>query len=402
MAWNEPGKGGKDRDPWGDKGRDQGPPDLDELFKKVSSKLGGKGGKFGGSGDGGNGFGGGVSNLGIGLVLGIAFVVWVMSGFYTVAESDRGVVLRFGKMHNVVEPGLRWKPTFIDEVTPININSVRQMPVRGFMLTQDENVVQVEMDVQYRVFDPYKYLFSATNADDSLNQAMDSALRFVVGHSTMDAVLTVGREQVRSETSDLLEEIIEPYDIGLQVVDVNFQSSRPPEEVKDAFDDAIAAQEDEERFVREAEAYAREVEPRARGTAQRITQEANAYRERVVLEAQGEVARFEQLLPEYQMAPEVTRQRLYIDAVESVMSKTSKVMVDTKESGNMIYLPIDKMIGTSGASTKQETSSMSENWQPTNRSSSTSSSTRSSSSRSTSSGTSDALRPDRATTQGRN
>lgn len=212
------------------------------------------------------------------------------------------------------------------------------------MLTKDENVVRVEMQIQYRVVNARNYVFSVTNADDSLSQSLDSALRYVVGHAKMDDVLTSGREVVRQEVWQELEKIIEPYNLGLIVVDVNFKDARPPEEVKDAFDDAISAQEDEVRYLREAEAYARGIEPRARGRVKRMEQEALAYKEQIVLDAEGEVARFNKLLPEYQAAPEVTRQRLYLTTMEKVYANTSKVMVDVEGGSNMMYLPLDKIM----------------------------------------------------------
>ncbi|MCC2617713.1 FtsH protease activity modulator HflK [Aestuariibacter halophilus] len=337
MAWNEPG--GNNNDPWKNKGgRDQGPPDLDDVFKNLF-------GKFAKSG-GGRGPGGGKSmgGIGLGLIAGLLVAIWVISGFYTIREAERGVVLRFGEFNQFVEPGLRWKPTFVDEVIPVDVQTVRDMPSAGSMLTEDENVVTVEMVVQYRVVEPYKYTFSVTNPEKSLSQALDSAIRYVVGHSTMDNVLTSGREVVRQQVREELEAILEPYDIGISIVDMNLKDARPPEAVKSAFDDAIAAQEDEERYIREAEAYAREIEPRARGQVNRMLEEAQAYKERVTLEAQGEVARFAELLPQYQAAPEVTRQRIYLETMENVYSNTSKILVDNKGSGNMMYLPLDKIL----------------------------------------------------------
>ncbi|ALQ06883.1 MULTISPECIES: FtsH protease activity modulator HflK [Pseudoalteromonas] len=349
MAWNEPGNNGNDKDPWNNKGgRDQGPPDLDEVFRKFSNKFGGL---FGGK-KSGNGSGGGLGGAGISFILIIAVIVWALSGIYTVKEAERGVVLQFGKYDRIADPGLRWKMTFIETVIPVDIEAVRSLSATGFMLTEDENVVSVEFQVQYRVIDPYLYKFSVTNADSSLEEALDSALRYVVGHAKMDQVLTNGREVVRQNTWDELNKIIEPYNLGLIVTDVNFKDSRPPTEVKDAFDDAIAAQEDEERFIREAEAYAREIEPRARGQVTRMTQEAEGYQERITLEAQGEVARFEKLLPEYQAAKEVTRERLYIDAMEEVLGSSSKVLVDVKGGNNMIYLPLDKIMDKQGTATR--------------------------------------------------
>ncbi|GAA0373680.1 FtsH protease activity modulator HflK [Bowmanella denitrificans] len=349
MAWNEPG--GNNNDPWKNRGsRDQGPPDLDEVFKKFFDKLGGFGG---GNKSSGKGFGG----LGLGLIVGILVAVWFISGFYTLKEAERGVVLRFGKFHSFQEPGLRWKPTFVDKVYPVNVQSVRSMPSSGFMLTEDENVVRVDMEIQYRVMDPFKYTFAVVDPDESLRHALDAAIRYVVGHSKMDDVLTRGREVARQEVREELNGIIAPYGMGIEILDVNFKDARPPEEVKAAFDDAIAAQEDEQRYIREAEAYAREIEPRARGQVNRMEQEATAYKQRVTLEARGEVARFEELLPQYVAAPEVTRQRLYLETLEEVYGNTSKIMVDTKGSGNMMYLPLDKILERQNANNAAPVSS---------------------------------------------
>ncbi|MDP5255310.1 MULTISPECIES: FtsH protease activity modulator HflK [unclassified Vibrio] len=363
MAWNEPGNNnngdnGRDKDPWGNNnrgdrqngGRDQGPPDLDEVFNKLSQKLGGK---FGKKGKGPSLGGGGT--IGLGIVAVIAVAVWVFAGFYTIGEAERGVVLRLGKYDRIVEPGLNWRPRFIDEVTPVNVQSIRSLRSSGTMLTKDENVVTVSMDVQYRVSDPYKYLYRVTRADDSLRQATDSALRAVIGDSLMDSILTSGRQQIRQSTQETLNEIVDKYDMGISLVDVNFQSARPPEQVKDAFDDAIAAREDEERYIREAEAYKNEILPKATGRAERLRKEAQGYTERVVNEAQGQVAQFNKLLPEYQAAPEVTRERLYLDTMQQVYSSTSKVLVDSKSSGNLLYLPIDKLAGQEGKTETKKT-----------------------------------------------
>lgn len=351
MAWNEPGNNGKDRDPWGNSGKNQTPPDLDKVFRNFLQKLSAL---LGGRRPGGD-----VSSLGIILIVMVALVAWVISGFYTIKEAERGVVLRFGKFYQSVEPGLRWKATFIDQVIPVDVESVRSLPAAGFMLTQDENVVRVEMDVQYRVADARKYLFSVTNADDSLSQATDSALRYVVGHTTMDEVLTRGREKVRQDTWQELEQTIEPYDMGIVVVDVNFLPARPPEEVKDAFDDAISAQEDEERFIREAEAYAREVEPKARGQVKRLEEEAQGYKEQVVLKSSGEVARFNELLPQYLAAPDLTRERIYLETMEEIYSKANKVLVALPEGSNsMIYLPLDKMAPGKSANAPRQPASL--------------------------------------------
>lgn len=363
MSWNE---SGNQQDPWGKPGQkkpeqqsgsqqpeqepknrqsDQQPPDLEEVFNNLLKKMGG--------GNNGNGENPNSSPsfpfsklLPVALVLGA--IVWAASGFYTIQEAERGVVTRFGKLSEIVQPGLNWKPTFIDKVIPVNIEQLLELKTNGSMLTQDENMVQVEMTVQYRIEDPAKYKFNVYNPDDSLKQATDSALRYVIGHMTMDDILTTGRAVVREKTWNALRDIIKTYDMGLLVTDVNFQYARPPEEVKAAFDDAIKAQEDEQRLIREAEAYARGQEPIARGQAQRILEQANAYKEQVVLNAQGEVERFTKLLPEYKAAPEIMRERLYIQTMEKVMKNTPKLLMDNA-SNNLTVLPIDKLMTNSSA-----------------------------------------------------
>lgn len=372
MAWNQPGNNGQDRDPWGSSnnqggnsggngnkgGREQGPPDLDDIFRKLSKKLGGLGGGKGGLG-GGSGSQGPRGPMGgriVGIVAAAAVIIWAASGFYTIKEAERGVVTRFGKFSHLVEPGLNWKPTFIDNVQAVNVESVRELAASGVMLTSDENVVRVEMNVQYRVTDPERYLFSVTSADDSLRQATDSALRGVIGKYTMDRILTEGRTVIRSDTQRELEETIRPYNMGITLLDVNFQTARPPEEVKAAFDDAIAARENEQQYIREAEAYTNEVQPRANGQAQRILEEARAYKTQTVLEAQGEVARFAKILPEYKASPEITRERLYIETMEKVLSHTRKVLVNDKGS-NLMVLPLDQMLKGAGAPAAKSDSS---------------------------------------------
>ena len=332
MAWNEPGN--KGNDPWGNKGgNDKGPPDLDDVFRNLAKRFGGKG-------NGGSGFSMGT----LAIVAGIALAVWGFSGFYTIKEAEQGVVLRFGEHVGEVGPGLHWKATFIDTVLPVDVASVRSIPASGSMLTADENMVVVELDVQYKVKDAYQYLFSAVDANSSLREATDSALRYVIGHSKMNDILTTGRAKVRDDTRAEIERIIAPYNLGLQIEDVNFLPARPPEEVKDAFDDAISAQEDEHTYIRQAEAYQLEIEPKARGQVERISQDARAYKERVIQDAEGAVAKFNKLLPEYKQAPEVTRERLYIDAMQQVFSDTNKVLIDAKNNGNLMYLPLDKLM----------------------------------------------------------
>jgi len=330
MAWNEPGNNG---------GKDQGPPDLDEVIGNLSKKFNSL---FGGGKTPSNG--GGVSSGAIFFLLLILAAVWAVSGFYTIKEAERGVVLRFGLVESQVTPGLHWKPTFVDTVIPVDIETSRSLAAAGFMLTKDENVVRVEMDVQYRVIDPKAFLFSAVSPTNSLSQATDSALRYVVGHTSMDDLLTTGRELVRQQTQVEINKIITPYNLGLEIVDVNFLPARPPEEVKGSFDDAIAAQEDEERYIREAEAYALSIEPHARGQVRRLEQEARSYKQEQILRATGEVARFSKLLPQYQAAKKVTRERIYLETIESVYANSNKVMLDVDGGNNMMYLPLDKLM----------------------------------------------------------
>ncbi|MDX7999910.1 FtsH protease activity modulator HflK [Xenorhabdus sp. Reich] len=353
MAWNQPGNNGQDRDPWGSSnnnggnsggnnkgGRNRGTTDLDDLFRKLSEKLGGFGRNKGGNGsEQSPKFGGRL----VGIAVAVAVAVWVVSGFYTIKETERGVVTRLGKFSHVVQPGLNWKITFIDRVRAVNVESVRELATSGVMLTSDENVVRAEMNVQYRVSDPAAYLFNVTNPDNSLRQATDSAVRGVVGKYTMEKILTADRTIVRNDTQKVLEETIRPYQMGITLLDVNFQTARPPEEVKAAFDDVIAAREEEQKTIREAEAYQNSVLPIAKGNAQRIIEDAKAYKASVVLNAQGEVASFAKILPEYKAAPEITRERLYIETMERVLSHTRKVIANEK-SNSMLVLPLDQIL----------------------------------------------------------
>ncbi len=360
--WGRPGSSqkpnGQERPNQGRNNQEQSPPDLEEIFNNLLKKL--KGSTTGG----GRGRQSPSSSaFDMKKVLPIAAAVgvglWAISGFYTIKEADRGVVLRFGQLDKIVQPGLNWKPTFIDTVIPVNVEQVKELRTSGAMLTEDQNMVKVEMTVQYRVIDPAKYLFSVTNANESLMQATDSALRYVIGNMKMDEILTTGRSIVRERTWKAIDEIIKPYDMGLDVLDVNFQSARPPEEVKAAFDDAIKAQEDEQRYIREAEAYAREKEPIARGDAQRIIESANAYKEQVVLNAKGEVERYQRLLPEYLADPALLRERLYLQTMESVMAKTPKVMLEG-DGNNLSILPLDKLLQGQKDEPTKKTSTLTE------------------------------------------
>lgn len=353
MAWNQPGNNGQDRDPWGssnsgnssgNKGnRKKGTTDLDDLFRKLSRKLGGLGGNNKGKNGSSNQNGVNINGRFIVFIIAAVVIIWAASGFYTIKESDRGVVFRFGKYSHTVEPGLNWKPNFIEKVIPINVETIREQATNGMMLTSDENVIQVEMNVQYRVTDPAQYLFNVTNPDNSLRQAIDSAVRGIIGQSAMEQVLTTKRAFIRDETQKELENTIRPYNMGITILDVNFQAARPPEAVKAAFDDVIAAREEEQKTIREAQAYRNEVLPLAKGNAQKLIEEATAYKSSVVFKAEGEVASFAKMLPEYRAAPQITRERLYIETMERVLSNTRKVIVNDK-SNSMLVLPLEQIL----------------------------------------------------------
>lgn len=278
------------------------------------------------------------------LLIIIPLIMWIISGFYTIQETDRGVITRFGKLNHIVEPGLNWKLKFIDNVHTVNVETVRQLAASGIMLTSDENVVHVEMNIQYRVANPSKYLFSVANPDDSLRQATDSALRGVISKYSMDTILTEGRTIIRSDTQRELEKTILPYDMGLRILDVNFQAARPPEEVKSSFDDAIAARENEQQYIREAEAYANEVQPKSNGQAQRIIENAYAYKIRSILEAQGEVMQFNQILSQYKAYPQVTKKRLYIETMEHIIRNTRNFIFNDETNHPVVIMSVPQFL----------------------------------------------------------
>lgn len=345
MAWNEPGNKGNGNDPWGGGGRgggDQRPPDLDEVIKSVSRKLGGL---FGSGKSGGSAGGGGLSSGLLGGAVVVLALMWGATGFYSVDESERGVVMRFGKLlQEVVQPGLHWNPPLIDEVQKINVSRVNTRSYTRDMLTTDENIVNVSMELQYIIEDPVKFSIVVRDPEMSLDHAAESAIRHVVGGTTMDRVLTQGRADVAAEVRERLQRYMNSYNSGIQVTQVTMRNAQPPDAVQGAFDDVIKAREDEQRVQNEALAYANRVVPTARGEAQRIIEQANAYRDQVVAKAEGDASRFEQLLTEYEKAPQVTRERLYIDAMQSVMTNSSKVMIDVESGNNMFYVPLDKII----------------------------------------------------------
>ncbi|HEC18574.1 MAG TPA: FtsH protease activity modulator HflK [Gammaproteobacteria bacterium] len=352
MAWNEPGGSGN-KDPWGgNKNNEQGPPDLDEVVKKLQEKFGGLFGGGGGRGGAGSGKAG---SLGVGLIAAVAIAVWAISGVYIVEEGTRGVVLTFGKYTETTQPGPHWYPRGIQTVETVDIANIRGINIgfrsgsssvgrESLMLTQDENIVDVKLAVQYKVKSASDYLFNVKDPETTLRQVVESAIRETVGQSDMDFILKEGRADVTQKTQQQVQEILDRYKTGLQVTTVNLQDAQPPEQVQDAFADAVKAQGDQARVINEAEAYSNDIIPRARGKAARQVAEASAYKEQVIAEATGETSRFSQVLKEYKKAPKVTRKRLYLEAVESVMSNSSKVLVDVKGSGNLLYLPLDKMI----------------------------------------------------------
>lgn len=355
MAWNEPG-GGKGRDPWG--GGDQGPPDLDEALKKLQNKLSGL---FGGGRGGNGGTGGGGFQISVALLvmlLAAVAVVWALFGFYQIDQSERGVILRFGVYNNTVAPGLHWNPPLVDRVYKVNVTRVRTVGHSAQMLTEDENIVDVSISVQYRVTEPKHFLLNVRQPENSLEQATESALRHVVGGAVMDQIITEGREQIAVDVQERLQVYLNAYETGILVSKVNIDDSHPPSQVQDAFDDVTRAKEDKERLKNEAEAYANSVVPEARGRAQRMIEEANAYREQVVAKAQGEADRFEALYAEYRKAPAVTRERLYLDTVQQVLGSTSKVMVSAEGNNNMLYLPLDQMVRQQQARSSSSSSSL--------------------------------------------
>lgn len=337
MAWNEPG-GNKPKDPWG--GGEQGPPDLDEAIKKVQEKLGSLFGGRPSSSGGGNAVGAGGGLLA--LILVAALIFWAAMGFYKVDEQERGVIFRLGRYHATVGPGLHWNPPFIDDVTRVTVTTERQYTSRGLMLTQDENIVELPLTVQYNIGDAKAFVVNVRDPEISLQQATDSALRHVVGSSSLDAALGEGRQLIGDEVKQRLQAYLNDYGTGIQIVKVNIQEGKPPAPVKSAFDDVVKAKEDEERLKNEAQAYANGVVPEARGRAQRIIEEAMGYRSQVVAAATGEAQRFESVLTEYERNPDVTRERLYIDAIQEVMSNSSKVLVDLDGGNNVMYLPLNQ------------------------------------------------------------
>jgi membrane protease subunit HflK len=369
MSWDDSGND-KKKDPWsGRKKEQQGPPDLDEAIRSMQEKLSGL---FGGGSKKPNNSGdnktpgGAPSGLNVTMLVVIAALVWLASGIYIVDEGNRGVILSFGAYHETTLPGPHWRfPAPIDSVMIVNVDQQRFIEVgyrsganqqassgvrkEALMLTEDENIIDVQLAVQYKVKNAQDYVFNVRSPEVTLKQSTESALRAVIGKNKMDFVLTEGRSEVVAKVETSLQKMLDDYGTGLIVSTVNLVEAQPPEEVQGAFSDAIKAREDEQRYINESQAYSNEVIPKARGKASRTVQEAEAYEQRVVSEAEGDASRFDQLLVQYESAPEVTRKRLYLETMEDVLGNSRKVIMDVKGGNNLMYLPIDKLMESSAA-----------------------------------------------------
>ena len=344
MAWNEPGD--KNKNPWGNQKGNKS--ELDDLLKNFISSLRTL---FGNKGSGPIDPS---SKKNIGMVAAAVLAIYLLFGIYIVNDGERGVVLQFGKFNEITTPGPHWIPLIIQSVEIVDVANIRSTQQKAVMLTEDENIVSINFAIQYDVKDASDFIFKVRDPDITLRHAGESAIREIVGKNKMDFIITDGREEVASATRSLLQSILDFYKSGINVQTVNILEAQPPEQVQDAFSDAIKAREDEQRYINEAEAYRNEIIPLARGEAKQIVEESKAYRVKLIKSAEGEASRFRQLYSEYKKAPEVTRERLYLEAVESVLGKTSKVMIDVDGGNNLMYLPLDKIIKPSTSSTGKE------------------------------------------------
>lgn len=352
MAWNEPG--GNDNDPWGNrKNSGGGPPDLDDVFKNIKKWFTDLSGKSGGGGSGSGGAsrgpslpGGSLSGKGLGLIAAVLVGLWALSGIYLIQPAQAGVVTQFGKHVKTTRPGPHWRiPWPVQQVEKVDVEQIRTTRLTDqLILTQDENMVDIDLAVQYNIKSAEHFLFRVRGPDETLESVVEAALREVIGSTLLDSVLTTGSNAIWSATKDDLQTVLDDYESGIAITSVNLERAQPPEEVQAAFSDAIKAREDKERFINEAEAYMREILPRARGDAQRYLEESEAYKTRVVQAATGESRRFLSLLGEFEKAPEVTRDRLYLESMEEVLSNTSKVLVDNDSGNSLMYLPLDKLM----------------------------------------------------------
>lgn len=354
---------------WGRKKGNSGPPDLDQLWRNFNKKLNSlfkrKGGAGNGSG-GDEGSGGGTPRRyggSIGLLIGLLLLLWIASGFYIINEGQRGLVLRFGKYVETTQAGLRWHlPYPVEIVETVNVSQVRTVEIgyrnnvrskvlkESLMLTDDENIIDIQFAVQYILKNPEEFLFNNREPENAVLQAAETAIREIIGKSKMDFVLYEGREQVAAKATQLMQGILDRYKIGIAISKVTMQNAQPPEQVQAAFDDAVKAGQDRERQKNEGQAYANDVIPKAKGNAARLLEESEGYKQRVIVSSEGDASRFKQVLVEYNKAPGVTRDRLYLDMMQQVLSSTSKILVDQKSSSNLLYLPLDKLIQMSGPS----------------------------------------------------
>jgi membrane protease subunit HflK len=352
MAWNEPGKDSKKPDPWSGQPKKEGPPDLDELLRKLQQQFIKLFKKLGINLKGGapsnlNGISGPHNNIALYSILCIILLLmWIIPGFFVVQPAEKAIVLCFGKYYETLDSGLHWIPPLIQSSSIVNVQEVATLPYQAEMLTQDKNIVSVSLSVQYRIADPKAYLFNVQNPIQSLQEATGSSLRQVIGNSQLDEILTSGQELVRDQAKQQLEDTLDKYQTGIQIMDVNLQSAKPPEEVTPAFDDAIKAREDAQRFSNQAMSYSNEQIALALGNAKQILTNANAYKQKVILNAQGATAQYLALLPEYQSSQQVTRARLYLDTMQNVYSTTTKILVEPS-NGSVIYLPLDKLVNQS-------------------------------------------------------
>jgi len=356
VAWNEPGSSGG-KDPWGRR-KEQGPPDLDQIFRNLRDRLAGL---FGGGGGRPGRGDERVNQFGLGLISIVALALWLLTGFYIIQQGERGVELRFGRRNEVTGPGLHWRwPWPMERVEKVNVEQVSTLWIgrrgdkgagqdSGYMLTEDENIIVAEFSVQFKIKDANDYLFNVRDPVTTVVQAMESATREVVGKNKLDFVITEGQLEVADKTQQLLQEILDRYKSGIQVTQVKMQKAAPPEEVKAAFEDAIKAREDGERVKKEAQAYMNDVIPRARGAAARLIQEAQAYKASVMARAEGDARRFTSIVTEYAKAPTVTRDRMYLETMEQVLSSSTKIFVDQKGGNNLLYLPLDKLVPNTAA-----------------------------------------------------
>ncbi len=332
MAWNEPGN----KDPWG---RNKNNSTLDGVFKdfkKTIDDLLGSNNSVPPS-----------SKKSAGLLSGLILAIYFLSGIYIVNDGERGVVLQFGSFNEITMPGPHWIPRFIQSVEIVDVSKIRSVQQKAVMLTEDENIVSISFAIQYDIKDASDFIFNLREPDITVSQAGESAIREVMGQNSMDFIITEGRTKVAEDTKGLLQNVLDSYGAGVNVQSLNILEAQPPEQVQDAFSDAIKAREDEQRYINEAEAYRNEIIPLARGKAKQMVEQAIAYKVKLINAAEGEASRFSQLFNEYKKAPAVTKERLYLEAVESVLSNSSKVMIDVEGGNNMMYLPLDQLLNRS-------------------------------------------------------